>query len=514
MTGYAKMTAARSVRNVLSNWGGFFFTAVIGFFLAPYVLRKLGTTPYGVWVLLASLVGYLGLLDLGVRSAVTKFIASYHSAGNHEGASAMKSAALFMFTVAGFLAISLAVGISPFVDRIFTIPPELETTARIVIVVCAANIAVALIGGVYGGILAARHRFDLLNLVDVALVIARSTAIVVALEAKHGIVSLAVIQLLSSTSQMLLIRTLSFQAYPEAVTTMQQAFCTENIRKLFSFGLISSSIHILGAVAHNSALIIIGSLLPVALVTYFSIAQSLTEYARTLMSGISQTITPMVGAMDGAQQSNSVGRVFVDGTRYANLVILPIVATFIVRGESFISLWMGAEYSKLSGQILVILSISLWAMAGYQICTSIMIGLGKHRGMVPIFGFEAVANIGLSISLISVLGVVGAAWGALIPRLIVALILSVMYAKKVLLISFGEYYLNAIVRPIIAILPFAVVSYGLDELWLAKNLVVFFLQVTLVFPVAMAGIWIFALEPAERITCVRTAKRLGNFKVS
>src|SRR6185436_443233 len=263
-----------------------------------------------------------------------------------------------------------------------------------------------------------------------------------------------------------------------------------------------------------SALIIIGSLLPVALVTYYSIAQSLTEYARALMSGISQTITPMVGAMEGAQQSNSVGRVFIDGTRYANLVILPIVATFIVRGESFISLWMGAEYSKLSGQILVILSISLWAMAGYQICTSIMIGLGKHRGMVPIFGFEALANIGLSISLISVIGVIGAAWGALIPRLIVALILSVMYAKKVLLISFGEYYLNAIVRPIIAILPFAVVSYGLDELWLAKNLVVFFLQVTLVFPLAMAGIWIFALEPAERITCVRTAKRLGNFKVS
>jgi O-antigen/teichoic acid export membrane protein len=121
------------------------------------------------------------------------------------------------------------------------------------------------------------------------------------------------------------------------------------------------------------------------MVTYYSIAESLVSYARTLMSGISQPIMPLVGAMQGAQQVDSVGRVLIAGTRYASLIILPIVATFIVRGESFISLWMGGEYGKISGQILTLLSLGLWAMAGYQICTSVMIGLGKQKGLVPIF---------------------------------------------------------------------------------------------------------------------------------
>jgi O-antigen/teichoic acid export membrane protein len=117
MSSDSNKNAARFVRNVVSNWGGFLFSAVVSFFLGPYILGKLGTTTYGIWALIGSLVGYFGLLDLGVRSAVTKYISSYHSAGNHEGASDIKSAALLAFTIAGLMAIVLGAGVSLFVDR-------------------------------------------------------------------------------------------------------------------------------------------------------------------------------------------------------------------------------------------------------------------------------------------------------------------------------------------------------------------------------------------------------------
>jgi O-antigen/teichoic acid export membrane protein len=503
-----KIKDVRPVRNVISNWGGFLFTAIVSFFLGPFILARLGTTSYGVWTLIASLVGYLGLFDLGVRSAVTKFIASHHSAGDHDRAGAMKSAALLVFAAAGVLAVAVAVGISIFADRVFTIPPELEGTARIVIIIGGANIAVALITGVYGGILAARHRFDLLNLINVGVVIARSAAVVAALQLNRGLIALALIQLLSSVGQLLLTRMLSHQIYREAVTSVRNAFCRKNLRTLFSFGLMSSSIHVLGATAHNSGPILIGILLPVALVTYYGIAESLASYARMLMSGISQPLTPLVGAMEGAQQLDGVGRILIDGTRYAALIVLPIVATFIVRGESFISLWMGAEYGKLAGQVLTLLSIGLWAMAGYQICTGVMMGLGRHGGMVPIFAFEAIACIALSIPLIKEFGVVGAAWGALIPRLFAAVVWSVLYAKRVLLISLGAYYLDAVVRPVIAIVPFAAGSYVVETTWPASNLAIFFGQVALLLPVSVLGTWIFALRSEERMNLVRAVKRL------
>jgi len=510
-----KKIDTRPVRNVLSNWGGFLFSAVVSFFLGPYILGKLGATSYGIWALIGSLVGYFGLLDLGVRSAVTKFVASYHSAGNHAGASDVKSAALLAFTMAGLLAIVVALAISPFVERIFSIPPGSEQTARVAIVIMAANIAVALVTGVYGGILTARHRFDLSNAVNVIGVIVRSAAIVIALEtsqtmaanADQGIIILAVIQLFSSIVQLILARILSRKAYREAQTSIRRAFSPENLKRIFSFGLMSSGLHVLGSTAHNSALILIGALLPVAMVTYYSIAESLAEYTRQILSGITHTVMPMVGSLEGAGQVESVKRVFVDGTRYGSLVVLPIIATFIVRGESFISLWMGTEYGRISGQILTIVSVALWAMVGYQVCTTVMIGLGKQKGMMPIFGIEAVANIALSIVLIQKIGVLGSAWGSLIPRLFVALVLVVAYAKRVLHISIREYYLDSVARPIVAILPFAAVSYGVEATWPAGNLAVFFLQVALVFPVAMLGCWIFGLKADERTRCLNALRR-------
>ena len=127
-------------------------------------------------------------------------------------------------------------GISFFADRVFTIPTELEATARIVIIISGVNIGIALVTGVYGGILAARHRFDLLNLINVILVIARTAAIVIALQAHQGLVALAVIQLLSSVGQLMLTWILSRQVYREAVTSIQQAFSIENVRILFTFG--------------------------------------------------------------------------------------------------------------------------------------------------------------------------------------------------------------------------------------------------------------------------------------
>ena len=304
MSSESKKPATRFVRSVVSNWGGFLFSAVVSFFLGPYILGKLGTTTYGIWALIGSVVGYFGLLDLGVRSAVTKYLSSYYSAGNHEGASDIKSAALLAFTIAGLLAILLGAGVSLFVERIFSIPAGSESAVKIAIMIMATNMAVALVSGVYGGILTARHRFDLSNAANVIGITVRSSAIIIVLETgasisrqgDQGLVALAVIQLLSSIVQLILTWILSTKAYPEAKTRASRAFSPENLKKIFSFGLLSSALHVLSSLAQNSGIVLVGALLPVAMVTYYSIAESLCEYTRQLLSGITHTWTRMMPA--------------------------------------------------------------------------------------------------------------------------------------------------------------------------------------------------------------------------
>src|SRR5687768_575630 len=98
----------RFARNAAANWITFVFAAVVSFFLSPYVVAHLGATQYGVWSLIAGLVGYLGLLDLGIRQAVNRFVAAHRGAGAHRDGSQIVSAALQLFGFLGIAAIALA----------------------------------------------------------------------------------------------------------------------------------------------------------------------------------------------------------------------------------------------------------------------------------------------------------------------------------------------------------------------------------------------------------------------
>ncbi len=56
------------LRSTVANWTAFAVAAVVGFMLSPFIVHRLGNSAYGTWALLGSLVGYLGLLDFGVRA--------------------------------------------------------------------------------------------------------------------------------------------------------------------------------------------------------------------------------------------------------------------------------------------------------------------------------------------------------------------------------------------------------------------------------------------------------------
>ena len=62
------------IRNVLSNWVALVVTAVISFVLTPILVHGLGHFYYGLWILVGSLVDYFGLLDVGIRTTLQRFV--------------------------------------------------------------------------------------------------------------------------------------------------------------------------------------------------------------------------------------------------------------------------------------------------------------------------------------------------------------------------------------------------------------------------------------------------------
>lgn len=488
---------ARVLGNVLSNWGAFAVNAAVAFLLSPYVVRSLGAEVYGAWVLVGSLVGYLGLLDVGVRGAVTKFIAGHHAVRAHEEAGRIASAGLAFFGTSGLVAVVLSGLMAALVLPLFPIPEALRTTAALVLVLSGLNVGVVLVTSVFGGIVVGVHRFDRLNGLGIAITLLRAAGTVAALELGTGLLGLAALQLATSLLQGAVTLIMSRALYPE-LRMGRRDWERPHLRSLLVFGATSSALHASTMVIDYSDSAIIGALLSVGSITPFAIAANLCFQARALVSGISYVVSPLASALEQRQELHRVRGMVLTGARLGTAIVAPIIAIFALRGGSFISLWMGPEFRDEGGGVLFVLSLSLLTQAAFQIVLTTMIGLNRHRGLVPALFCEALANIALSIALAPRLGVVGVAWGTTLPRLVTCAVFGPLYARHQIGLDPRSYLWDGIARPLLAVVPFALVNYGLERHWPAAGLLGFFAQVAATLPLAALGIWAVALRPDER----------------
>ena len=482
--------------NVLWNWGAFVFNVAVTFVLSPYVVKSLGDTTYGLWVLLASLVGYLGLLDFGVRGAVTRYVARFHADGDDEKAGRLTSTALRIFSLMGLAAVVVTAVVATALIHRFNITPAENATARVVLTIGGLTVATALVGGVYGGVVIGLERFDLNGMLEIGIGLVRAFGIYFALKAGFGILSLALIQLGVSAARTLGMFWYSRRLYPELEVRLT-SWDPQAFRDIFSFSAYSTLLLFSSSLILYSDSVVIGAFLPIGLITYFAIAGNLTDYTRSLVRGISTTLTPKTSALE-ARDPGAVSGVILRAARLATLMILPIAITFEIRGPRFIDIWMGPTYGDQAGLILRILACSLAFAAAVQVTLSALMGLSRHKEYVPFNVAEALINLGLSIYLVRPLGIAGVAIGTTVPSLVSSLVVMPWYARRSAGVPPAQYWWQAWGRPFLALVPFAVGTALVERYWPAQGLRAYFAGVATVLPLAVAGAWWVALDPVDR----------------
>ena len=255
--------------------------------------------------------------------------------------------------------------------------------------------------------------------------------------------------------------------------------------------------------------VVIGKFLPLGMITLFAIASNLTEYARAPISGITHTVSPWASTLEAKDEMGELQRVLLITARISTLIVFPIVLTFMLRGESFIGLWMGPEYAEPSGKVLWLLSLSLLFATGYQVIVATMMGISRHGGLVPAFVVEALFNIGLSILWVKSFGIIGVAWGTLVPRLVASCLFAPWYVRRVLGTPLRTFWMAVWIRPGLAMIPFGIGSALIERWWPADNLVLYFAQVFIALPLAAVPAWLFCLtsEEKDRLMPTRLLKR-------
>ena len=366
------------LRNILSNWLGYIVTSAVAIVLSPFVVHHLGNTGYGIWTLVLSLTGYFGLLDFGIRSSVGRFVARYVALADAHNVNRTVTNAIAMLGCGSLLTILATVGMT-FALPLFRLPPQLLVSARIALVLAGLNITVALPMGVFGGILIALERYDILSRTGIGACLAQAGLVVVFLKLGHGIVTLAAIALLVTAAQYMFIAAYAKSLYP-ALRIAWRLVNAGAWKELFGFSAYRFIYIIASQLIFYTDSVVIGAYLGAALITPYAIAGSLIMRGRDVVSLATDTLYPAASRMDGLNNRSGLKELYCVCTTLALLLTLPICLGFILLGKQFITLWMGEDY-LFSATILAVLTIPQFASMPQYSSALVLTSMARHKAL-------------------------------------------------------------------------------------------------------------------------------------
>jgi len=481
---------AQLAKSIFGNWTAFVVSAGVAFFLSPFIVHHLGNIAYGVWTLVVSMISFMGLLDLGLRGAVTRFVARNHAQGNHLESSRAVSAAFWLRIWICLLILLTTVVLSVLSTRIFRIPIELGEMARWAIIFTGSSLAVTLASGVFGGVLVALNRFALVSCVTVAQTIVRAAGVIYLLRSGHGILALAVWEFVVAVLAGAALTILCFRIYSQLRISMRKPDVVI-LKQFVDYSFYVFIIHGATQLIYYTDNLVVGAFISAGAVTFYAIGGSLLDYLRQVISSVTTIFMPLASGFEARGEQDQLRRLLIQGTRASLLIALPVGVALFFRGPIFIQLWMGNQYAETSGRVLRILLLAqVFSIANFT-SGNIAFGLAKHRPWALAVLAEAVTNLCLSIFLATKLGVEGVAWGTVVPNLLIQLIFWPRFICKIVGVPVGLYLWQSWARPALAVIPFALACYLSDRHWIAPHLVQFFLQIVVLLPLLCVGIVVF-----------------------
>src|ERR1700730_13647538 len=173
-----KFEKTQILKNVGSSWSALATNVLVGIFLSPFILHRLGAAAYGILVLTFSVPVYYGLFDLGIPSSIIRYVSKYTATGDREKLTQFISTALFSYICIGRVTLALTVCLISSAEHLFKIPPEMHSQSLLLLLMVGASVSLGFPLGVFGGMLEGLQRFYILNWTSIGSTLLRATLLV------------------------------------------------------------------------------------------------------------------------------------------------------------------------------------------------------------------------------------------------------------------------------------------------------------------------------------------------
>lgn len=492
------------IRNVFSNYIGYFFSAIISLIATPIIVNSLGNTQYGIWSVLNSITGYYGLLNLGVRSALTKYIAEYNAKNSTGEINRLINTSLLFFFIIAAIVMLISYVISIYFSKIFLTDNVNQNLIEAVILLVGFNISLSFMFQSFDTILPAFNRFDLCNIIGIISSILRYLLIIPVLKMGYGLIAMAVIMLITDLGTYCISVIYSKKIFNEMSIGFR--YINKNsFKMLFSFGILNFMRHVSSVVLKRTDAIIIGIYLGAAMVAPYTIAESLIIYIGLIVKGITRVTLPLSSHLSAQGETDKIRRMMLLIPKYIFPFYIFIAIQFYFLGENFISLWLGDGFYY-TYVIFCVFMIAQIGIMSHDTMIESVVGMGHNRFVSFLALIEAISNVLLSLYLVKIWGLVGVAIGSVIPMTISRYFIVPVYCCRLININFKMHLKNILLPAAVCSLPCILATYEIKEIISPTNY--FYLAVDALLAFAVFSIFFYRFLEPEIKSVLKHAIRL------
>lgn len=457
------------IRSILVNSGSnvlvMFVKLALTFIMAPIFVSTLGNYDYGLWEMIGAIIGYMGMLDMGIKPAISRFTAKYHATGEHEQQQLMFSSAFVFMAIAGTLLASIFVLWGLWFPH--SLAPDGATDTQKYTLLClvlAAQFIFVFPGYVADSTLEGLQKYHIKNGITLINSLLGSALIYNFITPENGLVLLAVVNAAGLSLKYVIYFALLRSEKYSSLTPLAVKPSLTRLRELLTFGAKSLIQGISSRIENATDSLVIGSILGPAMVPFYSIPANLVGQIRGFTWTITHVFMPVFSDLTARGKQQVIVQTYLTASRLTVAMVVLMSAGVMLLGADFIRLWMGAEYAQ-QAQILILILVAFTSLPMLNpFAGRYLTALNEHGIMAKWSPVSAALNLGLSIPLAYGYGIIGVAMGSLIP-IGIFVIIYLRRCCQLLEISIATYVRNSILPAIPALTATVAVTLLAKKYW-------------------------------------------------
>ena len=373
----------------------------------PLLLDAIGETRFGFLVIAWLLIGYFGVLDLGISRALTHAIAKRGALGDPAEYSDLVGTGLAVLVALGSAIGLLIALLSPWAVRtLFEIPAALQTEALGALLLLSATVPFVLLAAGFRGILEARQQFRAISLVQlpfgVLLMLAPLLVIEFSVALPWILVSLLSVRVLNCVVLFV------FCANTDPSVARARP-SRDALRELLAFGSWLTVTNIVSPVMSHMDRLFVGARLSMSAVTFYVTPFEVISRLLIVSSAVANVSFPEFSRLARLGDVDASRRHLARSLRLVLVLLVPPALAAAVFAHPILAWWISPELADRSAAIMQVLAAGVVINGLGMIAFVFVQGAGRSDVTARFHLIELVVYIPSLLALIAWVGLSGVA---------------------------------------------------------------------------------------------------------